>query len=65
MVEFGYNNAKNTSMGYMIFDLNFRYLSYTFYKEDVNSYSKFKAANKLTKKPRNLMAVQRENIQHA
>ena len=48
MAKFAYNNAKNTSTGQMLFELNCRYYLYVFYKEDINFYSKFKSANKFS-----------------
>ena len=64
MAEFAYNNMKHTSIEYMLFELNCGYHLYVFYKEDVNPRSRFKAADKLTKKLRNLIAACRENLQH-
>ena len=52
-------------MGYTTFELNCGYHQYVSYKKDVNPYSKSKAADKLTKELRNLMAAYRENLQHA
>ena len=49
-------------MGYTSFELNREYHSHVFYKENVDFYSKFKAANKLTKKLRNLIAIYQENL---
>ena len=65
MAEFAYNNAKNTNMSYTPFELKSRYHPYVFYKMNVNSRSKSKSANKLTKKLENLIAVYRKNLQHA
>ena len=65
MAEFVYNNAKHASMGYTPFELNCRYYPCVSYKEDINPYSRFKAANELTKKLKNLIAAYRENLEHA
>ena len=65
MAEFAYNNAKNTNMRYMPFKLNCGYYLYISYKDDIDPYSEFKVANKLTKKLRNLMVIYRKNLQHA
>ena len=65
MAEFVYNNAKYTSMGYMPFELNYEYHLCVFYKEDVDPCSRSKAADELTKELRNLIAVCKENLQHA
>ena len=65
MTEFAYNNIKNTSIGYMPFEFNYGYHQRVSYKEDINSHSRSKIANELTKKLRDLIAVYRENLQHA
>ena len=65
IAEFAYNNAKYASMGCTPFKLNCGYYLPVFYKEDVDSHSKSKAANKLTKELKNLIAVYRKNLQHA
>ena len=57
MAEFAYNNAKNASTGYTSFKLNCGYHPRIFYEEDVDPYSRFKAANVLTEELRNLMAA--------
>ena len=62
MAEFAYNNAEHASMGYTPFKLNCRYHSRVSYKEDVNPRSRSKAADELTKKLSNLMAVCKKNL---
>lgn len=66
MAEFAYNKAKNTSISYTPFKLNYdvRHLGVS-YKENVNSRSKSKVANKLATKLRNLMSMCRKNFHHA
>ena len=64
MAEFAYNNAKHASTGYIPFELNCRYHLRISYKEDVNSRSRSKAADKLTEELKNLLAACRENVQH-
>ena len=64
MTEFGYNNAKHASMGYMPFKLHYRYHPRIPYKEDVGPCSRSKAADELIKKLRNLIAIYRKNLQH-
>ena len=49
----------------MLFEPNCGYHLYIFYAENVNFYFRSKIADKLTKKLRNLMAVCRENLEHA
>ncbi len=65
MAKFAYNNAKNDGTGYTPFELNCRYHPRAFYKEDVNPHFQSKSADKLATKLRELMAVYRENLQHA
>ena len=62
MAEFAYNNAKHASTGYTSFELNCGYHPRVSYEEDVDSYSRSKAADELTKELRNLMAAYRENL---
>ena len=57
MAEFVYNNAKNASTSHIYFELNYRYYSFIFYKEDFNSHLKSKAAKKLSSKFQNLIAI--------
>ena len=65
MIEFAYNNARYASMRYVSFELNCWYHLFVSYTEDVNSRFRSKAADELTKELKNLMAVCRENLQHA
>ena len=50
IAEFAYNNAKNTSTSYTLFELNCGYHSYISYKKDLNLCSKLKSAEKLSSK---------------
>ena len=65
MAEFAYNNAKNASISYTPFELNCGYHPRMLYKEDVNSRSQSKSANKLSVELRELMIVCQENLHHA
>ena len=65
MAKFAYNNAKHASTGYTPFKLNCGYHPHVYYKEDFDSHSRFKAADELTEELRNLIAVCRQNLQHA
>ena len=65
MVEFAYNNAKNASTGYTLFQLNCEYHLHVFYKEDLNPRSKLKFAKKLFSELRNLIAICQQNLHHA
>ena len=62
MAEFAYNNAKHASTGYTPFELNCGYHPRISYKENVDSHSRSREANELTKKLRNLMVTYRENL---
>ena len=65
MAEFAYNNAKNASFGYTLFELNCGYYFQMLYKEDVEPCSKFKLANKLLAKVRKLIIICYENLYNA
>ncbi len=65
MAEFAYNNAKNASIGHIPFELNCGFYPRASYEEDVDPRSQSKSANELATKLRELMAVCKENLQHA
>ena len=65
MAEFAYNNAKNTSTGHTLFELNYHYHPRVSYKEDIDPRSKLKSANKLSTALRELITVCRKNFHHA
>ncbi len=65
MAEFAYNNTKNASTGHTPFEINCGYHPRAFYKEDVDLRSQSKSADELATELRELMAVCRENLQHA
>ena len=65
MAEFTYNNAKNASIGHMLFELNCGYHPRMSYKKDVDSHFQFKSVNKLLAELRELMIVCQENFYHA
>ena len=64
MTKFAYNNAKNANTDHILFELNCGYYSWVSYKEDLDSCSKSKTAEKLSFKLRNLMAVCQQNLYH-
>ena len=45
MAEFAYNNAKNTNIGHIPFELNYIFHLRVSYKEDVDPRSKSKTAD--------------------
>ena len=57
MMEFAYNNTKNTSTGHMLFEFDRSYYPQMSYKEEVNPHSQFKSADKLSVELRKLMIV--------
>ena len=65
MAEFAYNNAKNASTGHILFKLNCDYYPRMSYKEEVDSCSKSKSADKLSAELRELMILCQENLYHA
>ena len=62
MAKFANNNAKNATIEYTHFEFNYKYYLYVSYKDNVNSYSKFKSVDKLAVQLRNLIAVYRDNF---
>ncbi len=65
MVEFAYNNAKNTSTSHTPFELNCNYHPKVSFKEDVDPRSTFRFANELAKELGELMEVCYQNLLHA
>ncbi len=65
MAKFVYNNAKNASISYTLFELNCGFHLQAFYEEDVNPYFQSKSANELVIELKELMVVCRENFQYA
>ena len=65
IAEFAYNNAKNVSIGHTLFELNCGYHPRMSYKEEVNSCSKSKSANKLSVELTELIVVYQKNLYHA
>lgn len=64
MAKFTYNNAKNTSTGYTLFELNCGFYSQASYKKDIDLCSMSKLANSLVTKLKELMIVYRESLQY-
>ena len=57
MAEFAYNNAKNASIGHILFKFNCYYHSKVSFKEDVDLHLRFCFANKLAKELGELIEV--------
>ncbi len=64
LVEFAYNNVKNASTGHTPFKLNCGYYPRVSFKEDADSRSRSRSANKLAKKLRELIEVCCQNLLH-
>ena len=64
MAEFAYNNAKNASIGHMLFKLNYGYHSQVFFEDNVNFYSSSYFANKLIEELRKLIDICQQNLLH-
>ena len=67
MAKFAYNNAKNTSTGHTLFELNCGYHFCIFYKEEkiFNLCSKSKFMEKLFSKLQKLTTICQQNLHHA
>lgn len=57
MTKFIYNNAKNASTGYILFELNCSYYFCIFYKKKINLYLKSKLTNNLANKSNQYIAI--------
>lgn len=57
IVEFVYNNIKNASTSYMLFELNYKYYFHILYKENLNPRSKSKTADKIAGKLKNFIKI--------
>ena len=65
MAEFAYNNAKNTSMGYIPYELNCGFYPRVSYKKDVNPCSRSNTIGQLGTELQTLIFLCKENLQHA
>ncbi len=64
MAEFAYNNTKNISTGYTLFELNCGYHPKVFFEEDVDPCLRSRSANGLAKKLKKLMEVCCQTLLH-
>ena len=65
MAKFAYNNAKNSSTGHTLFELNCSYHPRVSFEEDTDPCSWLKSADKLSAELRALITVCQENFHHA
>ena len=62
MIEFTYNNAKNTSTSHIIFELNYRYYPCVLFEKNVNTQFKSMLADKLLLELQKLMIIYCKNL---
>ena len=62
MAEFAYNNAKNTSTDYILFELICDFHSKISYEENVNLRSMSKTVDQLAFELQTLMSICRKNL---
>lgn len=65
MVEFVYNNTKNTNIDHMPFELHCGYYPHIFFKDKVDSHLKSHSTNKLAKQLRELLSIYQQNLLHS
>lgn len=65
MAEFVYNNARNASTGYTLFELNCGYHLCILFDNNTNPCSKSYSANELAKELKNLISIYWQNLLHA
>ncbi len=65
MVEFAYNNTKNTSTGHTPFELNYSYNWRVFFEENVDPHLRSHPINELAEELRELIEVCYQNLLHA
>ncbi len=64
MAEFAYNNTKNISTRHILFEFNCEFYPQVLFKEDVDSHSKSRLANKLTNKLSKRIKIYCQNLLH-
>ena len=65
MAEFAYNNIKNVNIGYTLLKLNYSYHLQMLYKKNVDPCFKFKLADKLLAKLKELIIIYKKNLYYA
>ena len=64
MAEFAYNNAKNASTGYTLFELNCGYHPRVSYKKDLDPHLKLRTVEELSFELQELITVYQQNLHH-
>lgn len=64
MAKFAYNNTKNTSTGYMLFELNCSYYPHVCFEDEFDPCSRTYLTNKLAKEFRILISIYQQNLLH-
>lgn len=62
MPEFMYNNIKNASTGYKLFELNYGFHLCVSFKDNTDPHSKSYLANKLANKLKNMILICLQNL---
>ncbi len=57
MAKFVYNNTKNTNIGYILFELNYRYHAKVFFEDETDSCLRSYSTDKLVKELRELIEI--------
>ena len=65
IAEFAYNNAKNASIGYTLFELNCDFHPRSSYEEDIDPCSKSKTADQLVIELHTLISMCKKNLRYA
>ena len=64
MAKFTYNNAKNSSIGHIPFELNCGYHPRVFFEKNTNPCPQLKSTDKLSAELWDLITICRENLHH-
>ena len=65
MTEFTYDNAKNASIGYTLFELNCGFHLQVLFEKDIDHHFRSRLTNKLVNKLRKLIKICCQNLFHA
>ena len=62
MVEFSYNDTKNSSIGHILFKLKCKYHPCLLFEDDTNLYFNFCSVEELVKELRDLISICQQNL---